>query len=501
MYRPLLVAVVATALLALPGSVPAATFTVTKTTDTLDGSCTPADCSLREAVTAANAASDPDEVVLPAGTYTLTLPDPGDDDSGGDLDILKATTITGAGARSTVIQSGGVDRVIDAVSGIAATITGVTLTGGGGVDSGAGLASGATLVLRDAAITGNATTQSATSVSRQGAGVFLYGPSATLERVLIAGNTAASKAGDSIAPQGAGLFANGAATLVNVTISGNTLDGTAGGSFGPQGAGLFVNDDEVTLENVTVANNTAVDGDSQGGGIFYNGTTTLRRTIVAGNRRAGVPDECHLNGSVLSAATNLATNAADCGFTAGGDLSADPLLAALANTGGPTDTHALGAGSPALDRAPFATCPALDQRGFTRLGAGAACDLGAHEVVAPPVLAPPVAPPPVAPTPPPPPRKLVAASVFTLPSAKRCVSRRAFRIRLRRPAGVTLKEARVFVNGQRVRVVRGKRLTAPVDLRGLPKGRFTVKVTASATDGRTVSDTRRYRTCAAKRRR
>ena len=67
--------------------------------------------------------------------------------------------------------------------------------------------------------------------------------------------------------------------------------------------------------------------------------------------------------------------------------------------------------------------------------------------------------------------KLRFADLVTLPSAKRCVSRRAFRIRLRKRSGVTYRSATVSVNGRRVKVVKGKRLTAPVDLRGLPAGR------------------------------
>ena len=92
-----------------------------------------------------------------------------------------------------------------------------------------------------------------------------------------------------------------------------------------------------------------------------------------------------------------------------------------------------------------------------------------------------------------------AASVISLPSARKCVSRRNFRIRLRKPKGLTIREALVLVNGRRVRTVRGKRLTAPVDLRGLPKGRFTVKITIVISDGRKLSGSRRYRTCARKR--
>jgi hypothetical protein len=90
-----------------------------------------------------------------------------------------------------------------------------------------------------------------------------------------------------------------------------------------------------------------------------------------------------------------------------------------------------------------------------------------------------------------------ANGVFVLPNNRRCVSRRNFRIRIRRQRrGVTLVSAAVAVNGRRVAVRRGARLTAPVDLRGLPRGRFTVRISALTADGRAISGTRRYRTCA-----
>jgi hypothetical protein len=126
----------------------------------------------------------------------------------------------------------------------------------------------------------------------------------------------------------------------------------------------------------------------------------------------------------------------------------------------------------------------------------------------PPAAGPP--PPPSAVAPPPPPRPTTRAPsvalpafarVVTLPSTRRCASRRNFRIRLKVPRGLTATSADVSVNGRRVQVVRGRRLTAPVDLRSLPKGRFTVKILVKLSDGRRIEGTRRYRTCAPKRRR
>ncbi len=117
-----------------------------------------------------------------------------------------------------------------------------------------------------------------------------------------------------------------------------------------------------------------------------------------------------------------------------------------------------------------------------------------------PVTAVAPAPAPAKPAAPPEP-KVTPAQVITLPSARKCVSRRNFRIRLRAPKGIKIRSATVKVNGKRVDVVRGKRLKAPVDLRGLPEGRFTVEITVSTAAGQRLVSARRYRTCVPKKRR
>jgi hypothetical protein len=93
------------------------------------------------------------------------------------------------------------------------------------------------------------------------------------------------------------------------------------------------------------------------------------------------------------------------------------------------------------------------------------------------------------------------AAGVPLPSARRCTSRRKFPIRLRAPKGQRLRSAKVYVDGKKVKVRKSKgRLTATVDLRGLKKSRYTVKVVAVTGQGRTVISQRRYRTCFPKRR-
>jgi acyl-homoserine lactone acylase PvdQ len=83
-----------------------------------------------------------------------------------------------------------------------------------------------------------------------------------------------------------------------------------------------------------------------------------------------------------------------------------------------------------------------------------------------------------------------------------CSSRRRFRIRIHRIGGLRIQSAAVFVNNQRVRVIRGRRLRAWVDLVHLPKGVFQVKVIIRGMRGRRsvrLTDVRRYHTCVARR--
>ena len=63
------------------------------------------------------------------------------------------------------------------------------------------------------------------------------------------------------------------------------------------------------------------------------------------------------------------------------------------------------------------------------------------------------------------------------------------------PKGKHARSAVVRVNNKKVTVVRGKRLRAPVRLRGLPKGKFTVKITVRLTNGKQITGKRTYHTC------
>jgi hypothetical protein len=158
---------------------------------------------------------------------------------------------------------------------------------------------------------------------------------------------------------------------------------------------------DTTLNNVTVTGNQG----GSNGGSFAGGVTIpadvqffAKNSIIAGNSSSASSADC--NGNLRSQGRNLIGNSTGCtisGTTAGNILNQAPLLAALADNGGATQTHALLAGSPALNagnpNTPGSggnTCEATDQIGSNR-PLGSACDIGAVEGVpgtaVPPILA------------------------------------------------------------------------------------------------------------------
>ncbi|UCF41623.1 MAG: hypothetical protein JSW43_04655, partial [Gemmatimonadota bacterium] len=141
------------------------------------------------------------------------------------------------------------------------------------------------------------------------------------------------------------------------------------------GGGIY-NGGNLTLTNSTVSGNTAY----WGGGIHasWMGYATLTNTIVADN---GAPTGANCLASVLSSLGYNLTDDTSCGVTAPGDLIvADAMLGPLQDNGGPTQTHDLLPGSPAIDAgSPGCPPPDTDQRGVAR-PQGAACDIGAFEL-------------------------------------------------------------------------------------------------------------------------
>ena len=174
-----------------------------------------------------------------------------------------------------------------------------------------------------------------------------------------------SFSGNSAAVDGGALFADG----FNVTMQNNSVSGNTAGNSG----GGISNGTVLALGNVTVANNTA----PVGAGIANDaGIVAPANSIIADN----TGDDCSGAGLFNSLGHNIDGDGT-CNLTAPSDQpSTDPQLAPLGDYGGPTPTHALLPGSPAIDQiAPLNCGLETDQRGVDR-PQGETCDIGAYEV-------------------------------------------------------------------------------------------------------------------------
>jgi CSLREA domain-containing protein len=227
-----------------------------------------------------------------------------------------------------------------------------------GLGGGGGLYSNdpATLNVTDSSIDANITMSQDSTAS--GAGVLIDGGTATIARSAIYNNRSARDGGGVLALRGA-------LTLINVTISGNQAARNGGGLLTrSQGA--------ANLTNVTIASNTA---GAAGAGLSNAGVTQLANTLIASGG-----NNCQLSSALISRGNNL-ESANTCGLRGAGDkVNQSPQLQPLVNNGGLTPTHAIPAGSPAVNtgNSQPAVCPTTDQRGAPR-PAGGACDIGAYE--------------------------------------------------------------------------------------------------------------------------
>jgi len=336
----------------------AATIKVTTTQDNVPG-------SLRAAITTANINGENDTINLPAGTYILSGNYGDDSNTTGDLDIdnPNTTTIIGAGAGTTIIDGNKVDRVFHIINGTV-SISGVTIQNGKspGTDGG-GIYNNGTLTLTYCEITGNGINKSFTAGN--GGGLYNSG-TATLTNCSVTHNSTeyGYALPDHYAGNGGGIYNMGEMVLTNCTVSNNE---TGHGDEYGDGGGIYnySHSGSLTLINCTISNNNATSIGGSGGGI--SGDAALKNTIVANNQcRCRYGADCC--GTIYSMGYNLIEDTSYCtidGTLFGNITEVDPMLGSLADNGGPTHTHALLPGSPAID-AGDSTGITTDQRGCPR---------------------------------------------------------------------------------------------------------------------------------------
>ncbi|MEM9186373.1 MAG: FG-GAP-like repeat-containing protein [Planctomycetota bacterium] len=380
-------------------------------------------------------------IVLGPGVHELSLVGAGENAAAtGDLDITGDITIYGDQASASVVDANGIDRVFDVQPGGRLELVRVGVTGGGATDRGGGVRSAGTLVLDSVEVTGNRVTTTDETDPATGAGVALVGGDASIVDTTIRNNVAGvlnNDYGGSLSSYGGGLSVGDAAAVVSRSTIADNSATTAGGVFSyaendaPQnvltltnvtvsgnraelfgGAGLLLGND-ASLDHVTVANNLAGSGDvglaTYDDAINPTGfTVNLANSIIVGPSSAAdlqgyangdwqnnsFATSPGVNPEITSGGYNLFSSVDDALFTSGGPVLTatdtettadyDDILSPLADYGGPTPTHALPPGSPALDAANPASVVVEDQRGVARtfdadVDGAAVADAGAYE--------------------------------------------------------------------------------------------------------------------------
>jgi fibronectin-binding autotransporter adhesin len=338
------------------------TFTVTSAADT-DGSTCGSDCTLRQAINAANAAGGQDTIrfaITGSSEIDVASELPAVSDSAG-------LTIDGAGSTNVTINGGNAVRVISVDQGAELTLADLIIANGnaGTGNGGAIFNQAGTVTVRDATLSGNTSGAS-------GGAIFNNGGVVTVSGSTFSANQAASGAGGAILNT-----ADGGLAVTNSTFAGNAA-GSGGAILNTGGAGLVVS-------YSTLFQNRANQGG--GGGILNDpsgGTATVRATILAGSP-PGQGGSC--SGTIADGGYDI-DDGTTCGFSAANHSvsNANPRLDphGLQSNGGPTQTVAILLASPAVDAIPPGTLGCgtdvtADQRGRHR-PQGPRCDSGAFEL-------------------------------------------------------------------------------------------------------------------------
>ncbi len=302
-------------------------------------------------------------------------------DGGGGIYTRDTLTVTGStiSGNSAGSLGGGIANI-----GML-TVTGSTISGNS-AGMGGGIYSRGTLTVTGSTFSGNS------GGDGGGGGIYNTGPVLTVTGSTFSGNSTSNTGGGGIYLDSA----SGLVTVTGSTFSGNNVGYTASGggiknmgavltvtnstfsgNYGEYGGAIYTYMGRVTLTNSTLSGNGAL----RYGGSIYNheyGTLNYANTIIANSTSAA---DCANGGTIGTNVNNLVEDG-----SCAAALSGDPLLGPIVNNGGPTQTMALLAGSPAINAGDATRCDdvatvnKLDQRGVAR-PQGTACDIGAFELV------------------------------------------------------------------------------------------------------------------------
>jgi len=288
-----------------------------------------------------------------------------------NIGTLTVNNSTFSGNSALGLEGGAIPNVTGATLSVSnSTFSGNNAHLGGGAISNAGR-----LTLANSTFSGNN--------AINGGAIEISTGTVTVTKSTLSGNSGSDNGGAIAIVTGDSL------TVTNSTFSGNSA-GNVGGAILNESATL-------TVTNSTFSGNSAPG--RSGGAIWNGGAVTFINSVLANSTSGG---NCSVSNPSTTPITDGGHNIDDgttCGFTGSGCATTgtsfcntNPLLdpTGLASNGGPTQTIALEAGSPAINTGDETVCAAppvnnLDQRGFVRPGAGATnCSIGAYEFNAAP---------------------------------------------------------------------------------------------------------------------
>lgn len=376
----------------------------------------------------------------------------------GDLDILDGVTLTGAGADVTFINGVSQDRVFDIAGGVPVKIEKVSIEGGTALlsqEDGGGIRNFGTLALEETVLRNNSASGGGGAIASYGAGSTLTiidstfelnssngplgggaifnGSLTTITRGVLRNNSSTFNGGAianantgaltllqstvktngvGLGAKGGGIYSNGtlavnystisgnmasdgggianvnlsgttSVTMLLTTVSGNSATNQGGGIYNATGATILITDSTIT------ANSAA----AEGGGIYRQAEVKMKGSILAANSAGSTGND--LFGPMVSLGNNLiGSTAGGSGYRTDDIKNQPPQLGSLQDNGGPTFTHALLPGSPAIDGNSTTTSTTDDQRLLPRSidannDGTAQADIGAYEVQPTSLLLPP----------------------------------------------------------------------------------------------------------------